>query len=110
MGAINEAFSSNEIYFKKIEIILNYILSHEKNKSQNIYCLLEIGLAKQYSSITENKSSKNIINIPRNNKTLKYYINAFKEKSIFVKWTQHLFNLNEDDLNCNPQCNYKIKI
>ena len=108
MGGINDVFISNESPFKKLERVLNFILSHEKNKSDNLNVLKEIGLANQYSFVLDLESSKNVLYFAKNNKSIKHYVSAQKMTSNFVKWTKLLFNINEEDLNSAPNYNQKI--
>ena len=108
MGGINDVFISNESPFKKLERVLNFILSHEKNKSDNLNVLKEIGLANQYSFVLDLESSKNVLYFAKNNKSIKHYVSAQKMTSNFVTWTKLLFNINEEDLNSAPNYNQKI--
>ena len=108
MGGINDVFISNESPFKKLERVLNFILSHEKNKSDNLNVLKEIGFANQYSFVLDLESSKNVLYFAKNNKSIKHYVSAQKMTSNFVKWTKLLFNINEEDLNSAPNYNQKI--
>ena len=108
MGNINCDLVPNDIIFKNMEKILNFILSQENNKSHNIKVLKDIGLAKQYNSIIENKASNDKIYISKNYKTLKNYISRKKSKSYFVKWTSALFDINEE--NYYSSQNYTRKI
>ena len=108
MGNINCDLVPNDIIFKNMEKILNFILSQENNKSHNIKVLKDIGFAKQYNSIIENKASNDKIYISKNYKTLKNYISRKKSKSYFVKWTSALFDINEE--NYNSSQNYTRKI
>ena len=108
MGGINDVFISNESPFKKLERVLNFILSHEKKKSDNLNVLKEIGLANQYSFVLDLESSKNVLYFAKNNKSIKHYVSAQKMTSNFVKWTKLLFNINEEDLNSAPNYNQKI--
>ena len=109
MGTINEDISQNDVEFKNLEKVLNYILSQEKNKSHNIDTLKEIGLANQYSSLLDKKTSKEIKCISKKHKTLKYYISLQKAKSYFIKWTNLLFDIQESDYNCFPNYSKKIQ-
>lgn len=109
MGNISvDLVSNNNISFQNMEKILNFILSQRNNKSHNIKVLKEIGFAKQYISIVDNKASNDKIYISKNYKTLKNYISLEKSKSYFVKWTSVLFDINED--NCNYSQNNTIAI
>ena len=108
MGNINCDLVPNDIIFKNMEKILNFILSQENNKSHNIKVLKDIGLAKQYNSIIENKASNDKIYISKSYKTIKNYISRKKSKSYFVKWTSALFDINEE--NYNSSQNYTRKI
>ena len=108
MGNINCDLVPNDIIFKNMEKILNFILSQENNKSHNIKVLKDIGFAKQYNSIIENKASNDKIYISKNYKTLKNYISRKKSKSYFVKWTSALFDINEE--NYYSSQNYTRKI
>ena len=109
MGTINEDISQNDVEFKNLEKVLNYILSQEKNKSHNIDTLKEIGLANQYSSLLDKKTSKEIKCISKKHKTLKYYISLQKAKSYFIKWANLLFDIQEYDYNCFPNYTKKIQ-
>ena len=108
MGNINCDLVPNDIIFKNMEKILNFILSQENNKSHNIKVLKDIGFAKQYNSIIENKASNDKIYISKSYKTLKNYISRKKSKSYFVKWTSALFDINEE--NYYSSQNYTRKI
>ena len=99
----------NDITFKNMEKTLNFILSQENNKSHNINILKEIGLAKQYTSIIDNKISNDKLYISKNHKTLKNYIPMEKSKSYFVKWTSVLFDINEDNCNYSQKNTRKIE-
>ena len=68
MGAINDLFSQDNIY---IEEILKILIKQNKNKSQNITTLHEIGLLKEYSYIKLDKYSNELINFSKNNKSIK---------------------------------------
>ena len=109
MGNINCDLVPNDIIFKNMEKILNFILSQENNKSHNIKVLKDIGLAKQYNSIIENKASNDKIYISKNYKTLKNYISRKKSKSYFVKWTSVLFDINEENYNYSQNYTRKIE-
>ena len=109
MGTINEDISSKDITFQNLEKMINYILSQEKNKSLNIKTLKEIGLADQYSYLIKLRNSKEIKYISKNHKTIKNYISLKKYKSYFIKWTNLLFDIKEDDYNCSPYYNEKIQ-
>ena len=108
MGNINCDLVPNDIIFKNMEKILNFILSQENNKSHNIKVLKDIGLAKQYNSIIDKKESNDKIYISKSYKTLKNYISRKKSKSYFVKWTSALFDINEE--NYYSSQNYTRKI
>ena len=109
MGNINCDLVPNDIIFKNMEKILNFILSQENNKSHNIKVLKDIGFAKQYNSIIENKASNDKIYISKNYKTLKNYISRKKSKSYFVKWTSALFDINEENYNFSQNYTRKIE-
>ena len=109
MGIINEDISSKDITFQKLEKMINYILSQEKTKFKNINTLKEIGLANQYTSLINFKNSKEIKYISKKHKTLKNYITLQKSKSYFIKWTNLLFNIKEEDYNSFPYYNKKIQ-
>ena len=109
MGSINDAFIPKENSFKKLERALNFVLSHEQKKSQNLIILKEIGLANHYSFILDFDPSKSLIYFSKNNKSIKNYIKMKKLKSNFVKWAQFLFNINDEDLNSAPYYNQKIE-
>ena len=108
MGNINCDLVPNDIIFKNMEKILNFILSQENNKSHNIKVLKDIGYAKQYNSIIDKKESNDKIYISKSYKTLKNYISRKKSKSYFVKWTSALFDINEE--NYYSSQNYTRKI
>ena len=108
MGNINCDLVPNDIIFKNMEKILNFILSQENNKSHNIKVLKDIGFAKQYNSIIDKNESNDKIYISKSYKTLKNYISRKKSKSYFVKWTSALFDINEE--NYNSSQNYTRKI
>ena len=110
MGTINENIISNDISFQNLERLLNFILSQEKNKSQNIKTLKDIGLAKQYTYLTNNERSKEIKYISKSHKTLKNYKTVSKDKSYFIKWTNLLFDIKEKDYNCYPYYTTKIHV
>ena len=97
MGAINDVFCQNTISFSKIEEIFQFFLSKSENKSQNIIALQEIGLLKEYSYIKSEKSNQ-FINISKNNRIIKQYINPSKLKENFVEWVKYLFDISEDNL------------
>ena len=109
MGNINCDLVPNEIIFKNMEKILNFILSQENNKSHNIKVLKDIGFAKQYNSIIDNNASNDKIYISKNHKTLKNYISRKKSKSYFVKWTSALFDINEEFYNSSQNYTRKIE-
>ena len=109
MGNINDKFSSKDISFTNLERLINYILSNEKTKSQNINILKEIGLAKQYNYLLDNKISTEIKYVSKNQKTIINYINNTKAKSYFVKWTNILFDINEQEYDVYPNYNGRIK-
>ena len=88
-----------------MERALNFVLSHEQKKSQNLIILKEIGLANHYSFILDFDPSKSLIYFSKNNKSIKNYIKMKKLKSNFVKWAQFLFNINDEDLNSAPYYN-----
>ena len=108
MGNINCDLVPNDIIFKNMEKILNFILSQENNKSHNIKVLKDIGFAKQYNSIIDKNESNDKIYISKSYKTLKNYISRKKSKSYFVKWTSVLFDINEE--NYISSQNYTRKI
>ena len=109
MGNINCDLVPNDIIFKNMEKILNFILSQENNKSHNIKVLKDIGLAKQYNSIIDKNESNDKIYISKSYKTLKNYISRKKSKSYFVKWTSVLFDINEENYNCSQNYTRKIE-
>ena len=110
MGNLSIDFTPKDILFKKMEKTLNYILSRGENKYTNLKLLNEIGLGKQYTSIIDNKISKETISISKNHKILKNYISPVKEKSYFIKWVNILLDIREEDYNCCPNYNRKIEI
>ena len=61
MGAINDIFSQNKLSFSKISEILNILLSQEASKVQNTQVLQEIGFLKEFSYITSDRASNEII-------------------------------------------------
>ena len=99
MGNLNVNLISNDISFKNIEKALNFILSQKNHKSNNLNILKEIGLAKQYISVIDNKISDDKIYISKSHKTLKNYISQEKNRTHFVKWASVLFDIDEDDCN-----------
>ena len=109
MGNINCDLVPNDIIFKNMEKILNFILSQENNKSHNIKVLKDIGLAKQYNSIIDKNESNDKIYISKSYKTLKNYISRKKSKSYFVKWTSALFDINEENYNFSQNYTRKIE-
>ena len=109
MGNLNCDLVPNDIIFKNMEKILNFILSQENNKSHNIKVLKDIGLAKQYNSIIDKKESNDKIYISKSYKTLKNYISRKKSKSYFVKWTSALFDINEEIYNSSQNYTRKIE-
>ena len=109
MGNINCDLVPNDIIFKNMEKILNFILSQENNKSHNIKVLKDIGFAKQYNSIIDKNESNDKIYISKNYKTLKNYISRKKSKSYFVKWTSALFDINEEIYNSSQNYTRKIE-
>ena len=108
MGNINKDLSSNDTAFTNMEKVLNYILFPEKNKSHNINILKEIGYAKQYSVLTD-KNHNELISISQNQISIKNYIPNSKDKSYFIKWTNALFDINEEDYNLYLHYNQKIQ-
>ena len=109
MGAINEAFSQNNISFSKIEDMLKLFFNHNKNKSKNIVTLHEIGYLKEYSYIKSNKISNETINFSRNYKSLKKVESISKLKDNFKEWTKILFDINIDDLESEQKLSQKIE-
>ena len=109
MGAINEVFSQNKISFSKIEEILKILLNQNKNKSQNITTLHEIGFLNEYSYIKSGKSSNEVINFSKKNKSIKKFENEIKLKENFIKWTKFFFDINVDDSESEEICNKKIE-
>ena len=109
MGNLNCDLVPNDIIFKNMEKILNFILSQENNKSHNIKVLKDIGFAKQYNSIIDKNESNDKIYISKSYKTLKNYISRKKSKSYFVKWTSALFDINEEIYNSSQNYTRKIE-
>lgn len=109
MGAINDLFSQDNIYFSKIEEILKILIKQNKNKSQNITTLHEIGLLKEYSYIKLDKYSNELINFSKNNKSMKEIETSSKLRENFIKWTKFLFDINEEDLS-EEKFNKKIEL
>ena len=109
MGAINEVFSQNKISFSKIEEILKILLNQNKHKSQNITTLHEIGFLDEYSYIKSKKSSNEVINFSKKNKSIKKFENEIKLKENFIKWATFFFDINVDDLESEEICNQKIE-
>ena len=97
MGTTNEVIQNHKISFSKIEEILNMLVNENKNKSQNLNLLKEIGLLKEYSYIKLGKMYEEIINYSRNNKTVRSFNDAFRLKEIFVEWTKIFFDINAKD-------------
>ena len=96
MGSINGVFSQNKVTFSKVETILQILLTQEKNKSQNINVLQEIGLLKEYYHII-NQTSNELIYFSPKIKTIKNYLKPSKVKSNFVQWIQVLFDIRNED-------------
>ena len=109
MGAINDLFSQDNIYFSKIEEILKILIKQNKNKSQNITTLHEIGLLKEYSYIKLDKYSNELINFSKNNKSIKKIETSSKLRENFIKWTKFLFDINDEDLS-EEKFNKKIEL
>lgn len=107
MGAINEVFFQNKISFSKIEEILKILLN--QYKSQNITTLHEIGFLNEYSYIKSNKSSNEVINFSKKNKSIKKFENKIKLKENFIKWTKLFFDINVNDLESEEILNKKIE-
>ena len=109
MGAINEVFFQNKISFSKIEEILKILLKKNKHKSQNITTLHEIGFLNEYSYIKSHKSSNEVINFSKKNKSIKKFENENKMEENFIKWTKFFFDINVDDLESEEICSKKIE-
>ena len=109
MGAINEVFSQCKLSFAKIEEILKILLNQNKNKSQNITTLHEMGFLNEYSYIKDNKSSNEVINFSKKNKSIKKFVSEIKLKENFIKWTKFFFDINVDDLESEEICKKKIE-
>ena len=110
MGAINNIFSQNKNYFSKIEEILKMLIKQNKNRSQNITVLHEIGLLKEYSYIKSDNCSNELINFSKNNKSIKKLETSSKLKEKFIEWTKFLFDINDEENLSEEQLNQKIKL
>ena len=107
MGAINDIFTKNKNYFSKIEEILKILIKQNKNKSQNITVLHEIGFLKEYSYIKSEKYSNELINFSKNNKCIKKLETSSKLREKFIEWTKFLFDINDEELS-EEKLNQKI--
>ena len=110
MGAINDIFSQSILSLPKIEEILNMLLEQNNNKAQNLKALKEIGFLKEFSYIKLEKSSNELINFSKGNKTIRSYANSIELKDIFLEWTIFLFGIHKEDLDSVTKFNKKIQI
>jgi len=108
MGAINDIFSQNKLSFSKISEILNILLSQEANKIQNIKVLQEIGFLKEFSYITSDRASNDIIYYSKSNKILKNVIMGEQLRDNFLEWTKYLFDIDDEELSSIQDFNKKI--
>jgi hypothetical protein len=108
MGAINDIFSQNKLSFSKISEILNTLLSQEASKAQNTQVLQEIGFLKEFSYITSDRVSNEIIYYSNNNKILKNVIMGEQLRDNFLEWTKYLFDINDEELASIQNLNKKI--
>ena len=108
MGAINDIFSENKLSFSKISEILNILLSQEANKIQNSQVLQEIGFLKEFSYITSDRASNEIIYYSKTNKILKNVIMGEQLRENFLEWTKYLFDINDKELTSIQDLNKKI--
>ena len=109
MGAINNFFSQNKNDFSKIEEILKMLIKQNKNRSQNITVLHEIGLLKEYSYIKSDNCCNELINFSKNNKSIKKLESCSKLRENFIEWTNFLFDINDENLS-EEEFNQKIKL
>ena len=110
MGAINDIFSQSILSLPKIEEILNMLLEQNNNKVQNLKALKEIGFLKEFLYIKLEKSSNELINFSKGNKTIRSYANSIELKDIFLEWTIFLFGIHKEDLDSVTKFNKKIQI
>ena len=108
MGAINDIFSQNKLTFSKISEILNTLLSQEASKIQNTQVLQEIGFLKEFSFITSDRASNEIIYYSKTNKILKNVIMGEQLRDNFLEWTKYLFDINDEELASIQNLNKKI--
>ena len=108
MGAINDIFSQNKNNFSKIEEILKMLIKQNKNRSQNITVLHEIGLLKEYSYIKSDNCSNELINFSKNSKSIKKLETSSKLREKFNEWAKFLFDINDENLS-EEQLNQIIK-
>jgi hypothetical protein len=108
MGAINDIFSENKLSFSKISEILNILLSQEANKIQNSQVLQEIGFLKEFSYITSDRASNEIIYYSKTNKIIKNVIMGEQLRENFLEWTKYLFDINDEELASIQNLNKKI--
>ena len=109
MGALNDFFSKDKNDFSKIEEILKIVLFRNKNKSNNIEILHEIGLLKEYSYIKSNKSSNELISYSPKNKLIKNFIDISKLKENFIQWVKILFDISQEDFDSVHNLNVKLE-
>ena len=108
MGAINDIFSENKLSFSKISEILNILLSQEANKNQNMQVLQEIGFLKEFSYVTSDRASNEIIYYSKTNKIIKNVIMGAQLRENFLEWTKYLFDINDKELTSIQDLNKKI--
>ena len=109
MGTTNDIFKQNKISFSKIEEILVKLVNENKNKSQNLNILKEIGLLKEYSYIKCGKMYEEIINFSKKNKTVRSFKDSSTFKNHFVEWTKIFFDINEEESCSEEQFEQKIE-
>ena len=109
MGAINDIFSQNKLSFSKISEILNILLSQEASKVQNTQVLQEIGFLKEFSYITSDRASNEIIYYSKTNKIIKNVVSALQLKHNFLEWTKYFFDISDEELGSMSNINKKIE-
>ena len=109
MGTTNDIFKQNKISFSKIEEILVKLVNENKNKSQNLNILKEIGLLKEYSYIKCGKMYEEIIKKKKKNKTVRSFKDSSTFKNHFVEWTKIFFDINEEESCSEEQFEQKIE-
>ena len=97
MGSTNDTFKQNKISFSRIEELLIKLVNENKNKSQNLNILKEIGLLKEYSYIKSGRTYEEIFNFSKKNKTVRSFQDSSTFKNHFVEWTKIFFDINEEE-------------